>query len=220
MTQVVTEALQEKLDKIRTKFSEKAPEEMKEAFQQGINELVENGMLDQVIKEGDKAKGFSLQNAVGNEVSLQDYLDRGPVVLTWYRGGWCPYCNMTLKTLQEALPEIKNKGANLLALTPEVPDKSLNTKEKHDLGFEVLTDPHNKIAREYGLAFQVPDYVNKFYLQNFDIAEYNKDDKYELPLAATYVIDTDGTITYAFVDADYRRRAEPDEILDQLDELD
>ena len=219
MTQVATEELQEKLDKIRAKFSKRAPEEIKEAFQEGVNELVENGMLDDVLKEGDRAKGFNLQNALGNEVSLKDYLDQGPVVLTWYRGGWCPYCNLTLKTLQEALPAIKDKGANLLALTPEIPDKSLNTKEKHNLEFEVLTDAHNRVAKEYGLAFQVPEYVNKFYLQNFDLAEYNQDDKYELPLAATYVIDTDGTITYSFVDADYRKRAEPKEILNQLDEL-
>lgn len=213
------EVLQNKLDEIRAKFSEKAPEEMKEAFQQGVNELIESGLVDDALSVGDQAKGFTLSNAVGEEVSLSDYLNEGPVVLTWYRGGWCPYCNMTLKTLQEVLPDIKNKGANLLALTPEVPDKSLSTKEKHDLEFEVLTDAHNKIAKEYGLAFQVPEYVNKFYRQNFDMAEFNDDGNYELPLAATYVIDTDGTITYAFVDADYRKRAEPETILEELNKL-
>ena len=107
------------------------------------------------LKQGDKVKDFTLKNAKGEEVNLSVLLKKGPVVLTWYRGGWCPYCNLALKQLQEELAQIKEQGAMLVALTPELPDHSLTTQEKNALEFEVLTDLHNEVARSYGLVFKL-----------------------------------------------------------------
>lgn len=165
------------------------------------------------------APDFSLQNAIGKKVNLKDYLKKGPVVLVWYRGGWCPYCNITLSRLQEELPNFNAEGANLLALTPEMPDKSISTKEKNHLDFEVLSDVGNNVGREYGIIFKLTPEVAKIYNENFDLNANNGDNTNELPLAATYVIDKEGIIRYAFLDADYRKRAEPKAIIEALKSL-
>ena len=121
--------------------------------------------------------------------------------------------------LQEQLPEFKKYNAQLVALTPELPDKSLSTKEKHQLDFEVLSDLDNKIAKEYGIVFKLNDQVSTIYNQNFNLNEYNGNESNELPLAATYIINTDGKIVYSFIDADYRNRAEPSELIEVLKNL-
>lgn len=118
--------------------------------------------------------------------------------------------------MQDMLPAFKEKGATLMALTPEVPDKSISTKEKNDLEFEVLSDLDNNVARVYGVVFELTEEVKSYYENGFGLSEYNGNDKGELPLAATYFIQLDGTISYAFLDADYRNRAEPQEILEAL----
>jgi len=161
---------------------------------------------------GDKAPNFILTNATGQSTALSDYLEKGKVILTWYRGGWCPYCNMTLKQLQHEIPNFKESGANLIALTPELPDESISTTEKNELEFEVLSDVGNKIANEYGIVFQLIDEVAGMYNNAFQLNKHNGDESNSLPLAATYIIEQDGTISYAFLDADYRNRAEPSEI--------
>ena len=149
-------------------------------------------------------------------MSLYDELQNGPVILMWYRGGWCPYCNLTLRAMEDMLPQYRAGGAQLLALTPESPDKSMSTIEKHELSFEVLMDNDNAVAKTYGVVFQLTDEVKDYYENGFGLSAYNGNDKGELPLAATYVIGTDGIITYAFLDADYRNRAEPIEVLNAL----
>lgn len=152
-------------------------------------------------------------------MSLNDYLTQGPVVLTWYRGGWCPYCNITLRALQQSVLEFKAEGTSLLALTLELPDKSLSTQERNELEFEVLTDRNNEVARQYGLVFKLTPEVSELYKKNFSLEEYNGNDSDELPLAATYVIDQQGLIRYAFLDAEYRHRAEPQQIIKVLRSL-
>lgn len=153
---------------------------------------------------------------MGKCINFQSVLDHGPVILTWYRGGWCPYCNLTLQFLQNNLPEFKKYGANLLALTPELPDKSLSTSEKHGLQFEVLSDVGNKVAKQYGLVYKLTDALANVYQNNLGLNDYNGDDSSELPITATYVIDSKGIVKYAFLDADYRKRANISDILDTL----
>ena len=177
---------------------------------------MESGVLENALKVGDTAPNFKLKNAVGETVDLYEYLKKGKVVLTWYRGGWCPYCNITLQQLQGELPNFKTNGAQLIALTPELPDKSLNTSEKHDLKFEVLSDVGNKVAKAYGIVFKLIDEVAEIYNRFFSIVDFNGDASNELPLAATYIIDQDGEIIYAFLDADYRNRAEPSKLTEVL----
>ncbi|WKN32825.1 peroxiredoxin-like family protein [Porifericola rhodea] len=212
-------SLQAELEAYKEKFLQKADQNKIEAFEGGIQEVIQSGILKQALNTGDQAISFTLKNAKGQEVSLDNYLEKGPVVLTWYRGGWCPYCNLSLKHLQQYLPQFKKEGANLLALTPELPDKSLSTQEKNELEFEVLSDVNNTVARQYGLVFQLNDTVSGYYKQAFDLEVYNGNNSDELPLAATYVIDSSGKIRYAFLDADYRNRAEPEEVLKQLKQL-
>lgn len=197
-------------------FLAKAPQEKIDTYDAGLQAIRDAGVPEQAINTTDKAPDFTLTNATGETVTLSEQLKNGPVVLTWYRGGWCPYCNITLHYLQEQLPEFEKAGATLLALTPEVPDSSLSTAEKLQLEFEVLSDVGNKVAGEYGIVFDLTPEVATAYQNSFDLESFNGDDSYQLPLAATYVIDTDGVVRYAFIDADYRNRAEPKELLKVL----
>lgn len=207
------------LDEVRQASASKFTDEKKKIYADGISSVQNSGVLDSALKVGDKAHNFTLNNALNESVTLYDQLKNGPVVLTWYRGGWCPYCNITLHALQEKLPEFKKEGATLLALTPELPDNSLSTSEKNNLKFTVLSDLKNTIAKAYGVVYTLTDDVATIYNAGFGLNKVNGDTSNALPLAATYVIDTNGIITYAFLDADYTQRAEPSEILSALKQL-
>lgn len=209
-------SLKSKLEEKKASFEAKADDNKKRAYREGIESVVNSGITSTAKQVGNKAPNFTLNNALGKPVELKDYLKKGKVVLTWYRGGWCPYCNMTLHQLQQELPNFKANGASLIALTPELPDKSISTAEKNDLEFEVLSDVGNKIAKEYGIVFKLTDEVAGMYNKGFDMNSYNGDESNELPLAATYIIDENGEIIYAFLDADYRNRAEPSELTEFL----
>lgn len=212
-------SLQAQLDAKKALWAEKASDHVKRAYKEGIDAVVESGVESLAKQVGDHAPDFKLTNATGNEIRLSDYLKKGPVVLTWYRGGWCPYCNITLRQLQLELPNFQARGASLIALTPELPDRSLSTQEKHALDFEVLSDIGNKIARFYGIVFKLTEEVGEMYQNAFDLHGYNGDESKELPLAATYVIGSNAKIEYAFLDAEYRNRAEPSEILTVLERI-
>ena len=207
------------LDLKRKASAAKSSDEKKQIYADGIADVKNSGILDSALNVGDKAPNFTLNNALNKQVSLYDELKNGPVILTWYRGGWCPYCNITLHYLQEKLPEFKKAGATLIALTPEVPDKSLSTSEKNDLEFNVLSDVNNVVGKEYGVVFQLTMDVASIYEAGFGLSEYNGNKNNELPLAATYVIDKNGIIQYAFLDSDYRNRAEPSAIINALQKL-
>lgn len=209
------QTLESQLQERQKAFGAKADPETKTAYAAGIQAVADSGILTKAVQVGQKAPDFELKNAKGEAVKLSTLLQDGPVVLTWYRGGWCPYCNLTLVALQRALPDIRATGAQLVALTPELPDKSLTTAEKNDLEFQVLTDLNNEIAKRYKVAFELTPDVAARYKKNFNLLDYNGTEAGDttLPLAATYVIDRDGVVRYAFLDADYRKRAEPAEIV-------
>ncbi len=217
MTQETKPTLKSKLEERKANFSQKADDNKKRAYREGIESVENSGIVESAVQVGDTAPNFTLTNAVGDEVTLSEYLKEGRVVLTWYRGGWCPYCNLTLHALQEELPNFKANGANLIALTPELPNESISTTEKNELEFEVLSDVGNVVAREYGIVFKLTDEVAGMYNQSFALNTHNGDESNELPLAATYIIEQDGTISYAFLDADYRNRAEPAELTEFLE---
>ncbi|MDF1825038.1 MAG: peroxiredoxin-like family protein [Verrucomicrobiales bacterium] len=196
------------------------PEKLK-AYAEGIQAVKDAETVKAAIQEGEIAPDFTLPNASGTEITLSEKLKEGPVVLVWYRGGWCPYCNLQLAAYQKILPQIEELGAQMIAISPEVPDKSLTTTEKNGLRFEVLSDANLVVSKEYGLVFELTPEVEKYYSEFFDMKEFNGADAAtnELPLAATYVIKPDGTVTWAFLDADYTKRAEPRDILAALDGL-
>jgi peroxiredoxin len=208
--------LQKSLDEKKSNFELNAEDEKKKDYAAGIQAIVDDGVLERAMNEGDKAPNFTLKNAKGENVTLYEELENGPVVLIWYRGGWCPYCNLTLKRLQNELPNFKKYDASLIALTPELPDSSLSTVEKNEISYQVLSDIGNKVAKDYGVVFELTDAVAKRYQDGFNLHQYNGDESNTLPLAATYVIDKSGQIVYAFLDADYRNRAEPKDILNSL----
>jgi len=208
--------LADSLNAKRTTFEERATDEKKRIYAEGIAAVENSGILRSAKQVGDTVVFFTLPNASGAPVELKQLLTNGPVVLTWYRGGWCPYCNLTLARLQKELPKFKAAGTTLNALTPERPDSSLTTVEKNDFEFDILSDAGNVVARQYGVAFKLTNDVAKAYQESFGLHEFNGDASNELPLAATYVIGTDGLITYAFLHADYRERAEPRDILEAL----
>ena len=201
------------------KGKERMPPEMVQIFAEGIQEVSDTGIVDAALNVGDQAGDATLPNAQGEEEKLSDLWAQGPVVIVWYRGGWCPYCNMQLHAMQEALPAIKAAGATLVAITPETPDNSLSTSEKNELEFTVLSDVGNELAKKYGVVFKLPEKVSPLYKQMIDLEKYNGNDSDELPLAATYVIDNTGKIRYAFLDADYTKRAEPVDVVEALQAL-
>lgn len=205
-------SLKAELDKKKANFELKADDNKKRAYKEGLEAVEKSGVTSDALQVGDKAPDFMLTNALGKPVSLYDHLKKGKVVLTWYRGGWCPYCNITLHQLQKELPDFKANGAHLIALTPELPDQSITTAEKHNLQFEVLSDIGNKVAKEYGIVFKLTEEVAEMYNKSFGLNNHNGDTSNELPLAATYIINEEGEVVYTFLDADYRNRAEPSEI--------
>jgi peroxiredoxin len=210
--------LEQVLAEKKANFEAKAPEDKKKIYGEGIDAVRNSGVIENAINVGDTAPNFTLSNAKGKPISLYNELKKGSVILMWYRGGWCPYCNLTLKYMQDLLPEFKKEGANLIALTPEMPDSSLSTKEKNNLQFEVLSDAGNKVAKAYGVLFKLTPEVAASYQKGFDLHSYNGDASDELPLAATYIIGKDRVVKYAFLDADYRNRAEPTTVLAKLKE--
>lgn len=197
-----------------------APSKLRATLMADTQKLVQSGLAEQSLKVGDQAPAFVLPNAVGKPVASADLLKKGPLVISFYRGAWCPYCNLELHALQDALPQIKALGAELVAISPNTPDKSLTSIEKHALIYEVLTDAHNHVARQYGLVFTLSEHVRPLYQQmGFDIPVYNGDESWELPFPATYVVDQNGRIVFHFVTADYTKRAEPTDVIAALQGL-
>jgi len=209
--------LADELTNFQTTWNTKAPEGLQEKFENGIEET--KALNDTALKVGDTAPDFELNNALNQPMKLSALLQQGPVILSWYRGGWCPYCNIQLRYLQSYLPRFKAAGATLVALSPELPDKSLTTIEKNELAFEVLTDYNNEVARKFYITFSLNEELIGIYNDFHKLEDYNGVSTNELPVPATYVIGKDGIIKYAFVDTDYRRRAEPAEILEVLKSL-
>ena len=181
-------------------------------------DLAATGLADSSLKVGRIAPDFSLPNVRGEAVSLSEVLKRGPVILSFYRGGWCPHCNMELHFLQRYLPQFKAAGASLIAISPQTPDASLSTAEKAELEFEVLSDLGNKTARDYGLVFTLPKMLHAMYANpdTINLWHNNGDKSFELPVPATFIVDAGGVVCYAFANADYSKRAEPEDILHAL----
>ncbi len=212
--------LQAQLDEQKRSTINKATPEILEIMGQATRDLKQSGIENRALRAGDKSPHFTLPNAQGEPVSLHEHLNRGPVVLSIYRGGWCPYCNLELRALNQILPQIKAFGATLLAIAPEVPDKVAETSQRNQPEFEILSDVGNEVSRLFGLVFTLPESLRTIYAGfGIDLPAHNGDQHFELPLPATYVIRRDGVIAHAFVDADYTRRMEPEEILCQLEAI-
>jgi peroxiredoxin len=206
-------SLKAQLAEYRAGWFQRVPADRQAIMERHIAQL-RNDLAKAALKTGDRAPVIALKNAKGETVEVSALLERGPVIVTFYRGGWCPYCNLQLKAFQRILPDIKAAGASLVAISPEKPDDTLSTAEKNALAFEVLSDVGQKVGRAFGLVYQFSDELKSAY-QGFgiDIPAKNAADEWALPLSATYVIGRDGIIIYAYTDADYRDRADPMDVL-------
>jgi len=170
------------------------------------------------LKMGSKAPDFVLSNAFGKKIKLYEQLEEGPVVLTFYRGAWCPFCNIELNALQGSLPYFNKYNASLIAVTPQKPDKSKEQLEKAEYTFEVLSDLDNSVMKSYNLYFEVSQELHELYKNEFkfDITDYNGKDRLGLPVPGTFVIDQDGIIQAAYAKTDYKMRMEPEDIINSL----
>ncbi|MFF9899156.1 peroxiredoxin-like family protein [Streptomyces longispororuber] len=183
--------------------------------------LAGSGITDRAVGVGARAPLFTLKSATGEDMSLAGLLAEGPVVLTFYRGAWCPFCQVALRALQEHHDAITARGARLVAVSPQVPDESLSLAEKQALTFDVLSDVGSDVAKSYGIAFDLGEELGALYDSlGFELQRVNGGHSRTLPLPATYVIDSSGVIRWAFVATDYVLRAEPSDVLAALDALD
>ncbi|MGA0601613.1 peroxiredoxin-like family protein [Caulobacter sp. KR2-114] len=214
-------ALQDQLDALKHEFETNlAPPAVVEAIHRSTDELIASGQAERALKAGDRAPDFALADADGNQVSLSDLLAKGPVVLTFYRGVWCPYCNLDLKALEAAATEIRARGASLAAVSQQTAPNSRKAQRIEGLSFPILADPGGQVGDAFGLRFQIPDYLKATYLQlKVDLSVINGEASWTLPMPARYVIGTDGVVAYAEVNPDYTRRPDPSELLPVLDRL-
>jgi peroxiredoxin len=211
-------SLKQQLAEYRTGWYQRVPAERQAIMQRHIEQLRSGTIARTMLKVGDRAPAIVLENAKGAIVDAGTLLKKGPVIVTFYRGGWCPYCNLELKAYQEILPEIVAAGASLVAISPEKPDDTVSTAEKNALTFEVLSDVGQKVGRAFGLVYEFTEELKSAYRGfNLDIPARNgTPDEWALPVSATYVIDRDGSIIYAYTDVDYRDRADPRDVLKVL----
>ncbi len=185
-----------------------------------IGQLITSGTASQSLKEGEQAPDFTLPDPRGSAVRLSHLLEHGPVVMTFYRGAWCPYCHLALRAYQQALPHMQIRGASLVAISPQTPDHSRVLAEKLELTFALLSDIGNQVARQFGLVFTIDEAVRGAYKQvGADLPAFNGTDSWDLPMAGTFLVDQSGTVRLAFVDPDFTRRLDPSVVIAWLNEL-
>jgi peroxiredoxin len=217
--------LQDKLDAMREDFENGrfplVPTQAQlDTMNRATQSLTDGRQADKAMQAGDAAPEFTLQDADGNSVSSRALLTRGPLVVSFYRGVWCPYCNFDLQALEEVRSEIEARGASLAAISPQTPANSRKSQRDNTLGFPILSDAGSGVAAAFGLRFSLPEDLIEVYKQfGNDLAKINDDPSWVLPMPARYVIGTDGAIAYAEVNPDYTRRPDPFELLPVLDRL-
>jgi peroxiredoxin len=218
-------ALQDRLDALKADFESgrfplKPSKEALDTMHRGTDELIASAQAQRARKAGDTAPEFILADPDGKPVSSRELLAKGPLVVSFYRGIWCPYCNLELQALQEALPEITARGASLIAISPQTAPNSRKSQRDNKLSFPILSDTRSEVADAFGIRFALQDYLVELY-KSFknDLPTLNNDPAWVLPMPARYVIGTDGIIAYSEVNPDYTQRPDPGDLLPVLDRL-
>jgi peroxiredoxin len=211
-------SLKDELDRIRAEASANA--KTMAAYEALVAQLGRAQTASSALKVGDAMPGFMLPNAEGRLVFSDELLAKGPVVVNFFRGDWCPYCTRTLMALEAALPRIAAAGGQLVALTPDTGRHFAATRRAHRLSYEILSDVDGAVGMQFGVLFRVPELTREM-LAGFgtDLADRHGNDGWFIPVPASYVVDRGGIIRYAFVDVDFTRRAEPDDIVAVLESL-
>lgn len=213
--------IHEQSEQLKAAAAQRLPAEVVEVFDRSIQDLLDQGVPSGAITVGDSLEPFTLSDASGAPVTLDQLVEAGPAVIVFYRGGWCPYCNLALRTYQrELLPELAAFGARLVAISPQSPDQSLSTVEKAGLGFTVLSDPASRLAGQIGISFQQADEVLAAQRNlGLDLAQVNAEGSTELPRPTVLVVDQNRTVRFVDVQPDYTARTEVADILAALASL-
>lgn len=213
-------SLSEQLAAYKAGFVQRAAPERVAMMEAATADLRATGIESQALQVGAQVPDLTLPDALNHPVSLASLWQSGPLVLIFYRGGWCPYCNLELRAWQQQLAALQHLGAQLVAVSPQTPDNSLSTAEKNELAFPVLSDSALTAATAFGVAFEMPPELIELYSRvGNDLPVLNGNGRWVLPLPATYVIDRNGRVAFAHVEADYRERAEPIDVLAAVTEL-
>lgn len=211
--------LEEQLAEAKNQFTASTPVEALELLERSLRELQDSGNYPG-ISIGEKVKDFTATDALGHKVSLYEELSKGPVVLVFYRGSWCPFCNLQLKAYQRILPQIHAVGAQLIAISPQSPDNSLTIIEKQNLSYKVLSDNNGLAAAKYNILYEVPGYLQQILESvGLNLAEYNSTNRWILPVPATFMIDESAIVRSAYVNPNFMQRMEPADILYELQKL-
>ena len=212
--------LQAKLDAFKATFKSQAPAQAIDAFERSTQELIDSGQAERALQAGDLAPDFVLTDSDRNPVALKDLLAEGPVVLSFYRGVWCPYCNIELQALEEAAERIRARGATLVAISMQGAADSRKSQRDNKLSFPILTDKAGELANKFGIRWSLQDYVIPIH-DGFgvNLPTIHGDGQWNLPMPARYVIDTNGAVVYSEVNPDYTRRPDPSDLFPVLDKL-
>ena len=202
--------LQLELSKFKREFLTKFPSEKAAILQEATQVLAKEFQNRRALRIDDEAPDFLLQNTDGQQISLYDQLNQGAVILCFYFGSWCPYCNLELRAYQGLLPKIQALGASVLAISPQTLDASRKTAIKNALSFDILSDEGCQVARDYGVVFEILDRLRLLYTElGHALPDYNGTEDWLLPVPATFIIDRRHHIALAHIDVDYTKRYEP-----------
>lgn len=202
--------LQIQLHKFHREFLAKLPPEKAAILQWVTEELAKEFQNRRALRIDDEAPDFTLPNTIGKMINLSEQLAKGAVLLTFYTGGWSPYCNLELRAYQAILLQIQALGASILAVSPQTVYASRTTAAKNALSFDVLSDVGSQVARDYGIVFELPNELKKLYRElGHALPNYNGTDDWLLPVPATFIVDRRGHIALAYIDVDYTKRYEP-----------
>lgn len=213
-------SLAEKLSTLNQANRNKIPADALAVMDRATTSLQEESLVRNVLKEGNPFPNATLKDPYHNEISLEEEIKGKKTIISFYRGGWCPYCNLELRALQQELENFEALGAQLVAISPETPDNSLSSKEKHELKFKVLSDANNTLAEKLGLVFRLPEaLIGVYNAFGIDLEKSQGNTDWNLPLPATFILDENGIVKYVYANEDYTKRAEPENIKNALKNL-
>jgi peroxiredoxin len=212
-----TRSLREGFADRKQTIAKYVPLEAQAIHQRVIAELRDQAIDNRILPMGATAPDFNLEDSNGRLFSSTERLDRGRLVICFFRGRWCPFCVGQLEAMDQILPQIEQGGSTLVAISPQTVKQSFFMADQHKLRFPLLSDPGNHVARQFGLVYRAPDYQQAQYRRVFvNLPFINGDESWELPIPATYILDRDRVVLYASASADFTERPEPSEILSQL----
>ncbi|NLR94337.1 peroxiredoxin-like family protein [Flammeovirga agarivorans] len=213
--------LQKSLDRLKAKIEGGMPEEYVKIMHQATKDLEDSGIGEGILKVGEKAPIFSLPNQEGELVSSEELLKNGPLVLTFYRGVWCPYCNTDLAYLNKFSKEISELKGTIVSISPQIADNNKLIVERQRLNYDLLSDKGNEVAEQFGLRWELQEPLKSLYNDQFNInlPAYNGEDSWSLPVPARFIVNQDGIIVYAEYSVDYTKRPNSDVLIDELKKL-